>query len=356
MMCAEAAQRGARSAGARVVHVQAGLLEPSGVRALRSARPDVVLLLDGVGQAAERTLLRNAARLARARVRAPIVLAVREPCRGDGLALLRATGRTVVATDAVLGRPGEILARPARAAVADLLAAHLICGRASATSARFRRLARCTTPFATRLGVRELARQRGPDAGAVLVVDVGAATTDVYSAVPVRRAEPRVCVTVEADLGLRTGSPGILVEGQSEELIDPVEAELLAPAVRRLAEDPWFLPADAGARAEDRRLASLAAVLAARRHLRLAGEALAMAGVGLVVLTGGVFRQPDDRPLDRLRVAMRRDELLGPLLSDCPVAVDDGFALAPAGLLVARGRRELARTVLDAAIAPDTGR
>jgi uncharacterized protein (TIGR01319 family) len=351
----EAGYRVARSAGARVVHVQAGLLEPAGVRALRASRPDVVLLVDGVGPDAEGTLLRNAARLARARVRAPIVLAVHDPVRPDAQALLRATGRTVVATEPVLRGDGRLVPEPARAAVAELHAGHLVGGRGSATTARFRRLARRSTADAVRRGVLELARSRAGDRGAVLVVDVGAATTDVYSVSPPvgREDEPEPgWFTAEADLGMRATAAGILTEGQTEELVDPVEADLLAPAIRRLMEEPTFLPSDCGGRAEDRRLAALAAVLAARRHLRAVGQRLADVGIGLVVLTGGVFRQPEPDAMEAVRRTLRTDPVLRGPLGECPMAVDDGFALAPAGLLAARGHAKVARTVLDAAIAP----
>ncbi|MBO0876753.1 MAG: glutamate mutase L, partial [Pseudonocardia sp.] len=209
----EAGHRAACSAGARVVTVQAGLLEPAGVRALRSARPDVVLLVDAAGSGgrseAEQTLLRNAARLARARVRAPIVLAVRAEVRSDALAVLRATGRTVLATDAVFPSAGEIVPEPAREAVSELLAGHLVGGRGTATTARFRRLAKRTTPAAVRRGLVELTRARGCG-GAVLVVDVGSSTTDVYSAIAAADSPDgvRVRTTNEADLGMRPTATG----------------------------------------------------------------------------------------------------------------------------------------------------
>jgi hypothetical protein len=215
-----------------------------------------------------------------------------------------------------------------------------------------------STPVTVRLGVLELARGRAEPDGAVLVIDVGASTTEVYSVPPAPGddSEPdQVLVTAEADLGMRPTSEGILIDGQAEGIVDPVEADLLAPAVRRLAEETDFLPTDPGSRAEDRRLAALASVLAARRHLRSAGPRLAGVGVGLVVLTGGVFRQPDADGLEAVRLTLRTDPVLGPVLGGCPMAVDDGFALAPAGLLAAHGRPESARTVLEMAIAPDSG-
>jgi uncharacterized protein (TIGR01319 family) len=358
----EAGYQVARSAGARVVHVEAGPLEPAGVRALRSARPDVVLLLgpasgsatDSGTDSGERLLLRNAARLARARVRAPIVLSVPASARAQALELLASTGRTVLAADPVLCG-GEIVPEPAREAVAELLAGHLVGGRGTATTARFRRLARQPTPGAVLRGILELAGVRGPAGGAVLVIDVGFSTTDVYSVLPGRAAPGDARCTAEADLGMRPTSAGILIEGQAQGLVDPVEADLLAPTVHRLSEEPGFLPTDAGGRAEDRRLAALAAVLAARRHLRVVGSGLAEAGVGLLVLTGGVFRQPGRDGMAAVRSTLRNDVMLSTLLRGCPIAVDDGFALAPAGLLALAGRTDAARLVLDAAIAADPG-
>jgi uncharacterized protein (TIGR01319 family) len=340
--------------------VEAGELDPAGVRAMRASRPDVVLLLGGAGRGrdAERVLLANASRLAKARVRAPIVLSAAPSVRTDAAALLRSTGRTVLPTDSVLPAPGEIVCEPARAALAQLLPKHQIGGRGTATTARFRRLAQRCASDAVAAGLAELVRVRGVDAGAVLVVDVGSSTTDVYSLLPVTSdgGDPTgYCLTVEADLGMRIAAPGILVEGQAQSLVDPLEADLLSPTVQRLAEEAEFLPDDSGSRAEDRRLAALAAVLATRRHLRVAGRPLRERGIGLVVLTGGVFRQPDSGGLAAIRDTLRADAVLRELLEGCPVAMDDGYALAPAGLLVEAGRPEAARVVLDAAIAPDVG-
>lgn len=361
----EAGHRVACSAGARVVHVEAGELDPAGVRAIRASRPDVVLLLGGSGRGrdAERVLLANASRLAKARVRAPIVLAAAPNVRTDAAALLRSTGRTVLPTDPVLPAPGEIVCEPARQALAELLPKHLIGGRGSATTARFRRLAQHCASDAVGAGLTELVRVRGADGGAVLVIDVGSSTTDVYSALPTSESDGEPVgarddyrLTVEADLGMRVAAPGILVEGQAQSLVDPLEADLLMPTVRRLAEETDFVPDEAGSRAEDRRLAALAAVLAARRHLQQVGDPLRAVGVGLVVITGGVFRQPDSGGLAAIRDTLRADTVLKELLEGCPVAMDDGYALAPAGLLVAAGRPRAARVVLDTAIAPDVGR
>ena len=350
----EAGYRVARSAGARVVHVHAGPLDPGDVRVLRGSRPGVVLLTGGADGDDPAPLLHNAARLARARVRFPIVLAGNDAARDDALALLAATGRTVVACANVAPRPGELRPGPARAAVAELYAQHVLGGRGPAAAPRFRRLVRVGTPDAVSSGAALLAAMLGVR---VLVVDIGCATTDVHLAVPESPAasrsltpagsDPCSCSTAEGDLGMRSSAAGVLVEGQAEGVVDPVEADLLGPTVERMATEVGYVPRDAGSAAEDRRIAALAAVLAVRRHC-VAHEASGrvLGDIGLLVLTGGVFRRPDANGLAAVVATVRNDIVLAPLLAKARVAVDADFAVTPAGLLAAAGRADAARSLL----------
>jgi uncharacterized protein (TIGR01319 family) len=338
----EAGHRVARSAGSRVVHVHAGPLSPADVRTVRASRPGVLLLIGGADGDDPAPLLHNAARLARARVRFPVVLAGNAAARDDAVALLAATGRSVVACTNVSPRRGELVPEPARAAVAELYARQVVGVRGSSAGPRFRRLVRVGTPEAVGSGAAVLARMLG---ARVLVVDVGCATTDVHRAGPV--LEPGPSRTVEGDLGMRAAAAGVLVEGQVEGVVDPVEADLLGPTVARMTSELGYVPCDAGSAAEDRRIAALAAVLAVRRH-RAAQEAAgrALGDVGVLVLTGGVFRRPDADGLSAVVATLRADDVLAPLLADARVAVDADFTVTPAGLLAAAGHTDAARTLL----------
>ena len=338
----EAAHQVCRSAGARVVHVHAGPLESSAVRELRSNRPGVVLLIGGSDGDDPGVLLHNAGRLARARGRYPVVLAGNTSARDDALGLLRSTGRTVAACPNVVPRPGEIAPEEARRAVAELFSRHVLGLGSSVGGQRFRRMVRTRTPVAVGNGVAALARVAGTG---VVVVDVGSATTDVHSARPVDdTCVDAVLATVEGDLGVRSSAAGVLVEAQTEGVVDPVEADLLAPAVAALASSGPSVPADRGSAAEDRRLAAIAAVVALRRHLR--GRDEEAGEIGLVVLTGGVFRQNDPAGLAAVAETVRRDPVLMDALARVAVRVDSGSVLAPAGLLAAHGRGPAAETLL----------
>jgi uncharacterized protein (TIGR01319 family) len=289
LVTAEAGHRVGLSAGAQVVHVAAGSLDAAAVVALRAARPDVILLVGGTDGGDGATLLHNARKLGTARLRIPVVVAGNAQVRSQAAGLL--TDRRVPVTVAgnVLPRIGVLDPGPARAAIREVFLRHVIGGKRLSRGARFASLVRAATPDAVLAGVALLAD--GTGAG-VLVVDVGGATTDVYSALlPDAEAEtgPRRDVagtlwrsrTVEGDLGVGVGAAGVVAAAAVEKL----------PGVDISGGRPF----DPGT---DRLLASIAATVALRRHAR--GHSAApgqprtggrdLRDVRLVVGSGGVLR------------------------------------------------------------------
>jgi uncharacterized protein (TIGR01319 family) len=348
LVSVEAGYRVALSAGAKVVHVSAGELDVAGLRTLRAARPDVLLLTGGTDGGDTRVLLHNARRLAASRIACPIVLAGNATVQQEALTLLLATRRTVVVTGNVLPDVGELAPAPARAAIREVFLAHVIGGKGLSRGPRFRRLVRSVTPDAVLTGVGRLAGQL-TERGAVLVIDVGGATTDVYSAVadnePERHAValPADRRTVEGDIGMRWSARGVLAEAVAERLLSDAEAAALAEPVRYRTEHVDSVPDDP---AVDTRLAGLAAVLAARRHLRLIDTRLGPRGAGLLVLSGGVFRHADTDRLDEIATTLRQDPVLRPVIRHADIVVDTDHVLAPAGLLADAGHPEIADALL----------
>lgn len=342
LVSTEAGHRVALSAGAKVVHVSAG--ELPNVHALRAARPDVVLLVGGTDGGDEKVLLHNATRLAKARVTVPIVLAGNKNAQPEALSIL--DGRTVVPTDNVLPDVGELAPGPARAAIRDVFLSHVIGGKGLSRGPRFRELVRTVTPDAVLSGVAVLASKE--EEGAVLVVDVGGATTDVYSAVstvdddgPARTvALPPDRRTVEGDIGMRVSAPGVIAEAVAERLL-PADTELMAKA-RHRNENVDFVPATDEEHEDDLRIAELAATIAIRRHLRMIDGRLGPKGAATLVLSGGVFRHADS--LAATEKALRTT--LGPILKDARVVVDREGRLGPAGLLAQTGHQATATTLL----------
>jgi uncharacterized protein (TIGR01319 family) len=300
LVTAEAGHRVGLSAGARVVHVAAGRLDSAAVAALRGARPDVVLLVGGTDGGDADTLVHNAQRL---RSKVPVVLAGNADATTTVVDILGGHGTPVTATANVLPRIGVLNAQPARAAIREVFLRHVIGGKKLSREPRFASLVRGATPDVVLTAVELLAAQTGQD---LAVVDVGGATTDVYSVLaPDPEREPEVAGTlwrsrtVEGDLGVRWSAPGVVEAARQERLISSTEEGPLAASAAARATDPRWLPADSGDRAVDLRLAALAAIVALRRHARddAAGPPGAprrggkdLSRVRLAVGSGGVFR------------------------------------------------------------------
>ena len=238
VVTAEAGARVGLSAGAKVVHVSSGPLDPDRLDALASARPDVVLLVGGTDGGDAEVLLHNAARLAAAGPRVPYVVAGNAEVRDEVVALLEARKRTVVACANVLPRIGVLDPLPARAAIREVFVRHVIGGKGLTKGPRFARLVRGATPDLVLAGVE---RYADSGVGDVLLVDVGGATTDVYSALTPDAEEAdlhREVVeimwrgrTVEGDLGMRWSATGVADAAGAERLVAGGEHDLIEAAV-----------------------------------------------------------------------------------------------------------------------------
>ena len=323
------------------MHVAAGRLTGTDLQALAAAAPDVVLLVGGTDGGEAGVLRHNAAALAAAplqgpgasvrvpggsgvlRRSVPVVLAGNVAVRDEVCALLTGAGVPVTPADNVLPDIGRLAPESARAAIREVFLTHVIGGDRLSTDPRLRRWVRAVTPDAVLDGVAALAELRaGAQVPGVLVLDVGGATTDVHC-VPAADAEqtsllrsavgvPARRRTVEGDLGVQASADALRDAARAEGLPVP-GGDLLA-------------------------LGEAAAVVALRRHLRAEaaygpGGASAR-GVGLVVLSGGVFRHADPAAVAAVvqRVGADRGGA-GGVLAGTDVVVDRRYVLAAAGLL-----------------------
>lgn len=350
VVSAEAGRRVGLSAGARVVHVHAGPLGTADLAALRAARPDVLLLVGGTDGGNAEVLLHNANRLGAARVPVPVVLAGNAEVAEQAAEALRRRRRSVEVTGNVLPRIGTLEPLPARAAIREVFLRHVIGGKHLSRGPAFARMVRAATPDAVLAGVEALAdgapADGVPGAGDVLVVDVGGATTDVYSVLtpqgedagPSREVVATLwrARTVEGDLGMRWNAPGVVEAAVAERLLGE-EAAGLARYAAAMAADPAALPRDDAEREADTALARLAATVALRRHGRPASPSASprpLRDVGLLVGSGGVLRHG---------AGPVREAVLRPQLADhgggwavpdrARIAVDARYLLFAAGLL-----------------------
>jgi uncharacterized protein (TIGR01319 family) len=335
LVTAEAGHRVGLSAGARVVHVAAGRLTAAGLTALRSDRPDVLLLVGGTDGGDAEVLRHNANRLATARLRVPVVLAGNIEVRDDVTTSLRSHGVSVVATENVLPRIGVLNPAPARAAIREVFLRHVIGGKRLSSGPRFASLVRGATPDVVLTAVELLADQLDGD---LLVIDVGGATTDVYSVrEPVHSDDVAGALwrsrTVEGDLGLRWSAPSVLSAAVAERLLTADDAAALDEAARTRCEHPDLVPQTDADHFVDATLARLSATVAVRRHAR--GQTMDLRQVRLLVGSGGVLRHGIDAGRVVLAKVLNDNEGGWALPRSARTVLDRDYVLAPAGLLAA---------------------
>jgi uncharacterized protein (TIGR01319 family) len=338
---AQAGWRVGLSAGAKVVHVASGLLSGPDVHDLRGARPDIVLLVGGTDGGNADVLLHNAERLAHMRVAAPIVVAGNADAADEVAAVLAASGRRFEVTDNVLPQIGVIAPKGARAAIRAAFLHHVIGGKHLSKGTEFVDMVRAATPDAVLAGVQVLADSVDGD---VLVIDVGGATTDVYSALQPQGEDAGLAKdvvaplwqsrTVEADLGMRWSAEGVLEAAHREAL--PVSDELPGYAAR-VARETAHLPAGPGEQALDLELARLAAMVAVRRHARPASPGASprlLADVVHVIGSGGVLRHAETGEQRAVLRAVTGDHAGGwRVPREARVATDTAYLLFAVGLL-----------------------
>ncbi len=320
-----------------------------------------MLLVGGTDGGNVEVLQHNAGVLADRHLAVPVVLAGNADVRDDLTAVLSAAGVAVTATANVLPVIGRLDAMPARLAIREVFIRHVIGGKGLSRRADFPAMVRAATPDAVLAGVELLAdgAAGAPGAGDVLVVDVGGATTDVYSVVTpqgedaVLRKEVVEVLwrsrTVEGDLGMRWNASGVVDAAVAERLVDAAEEPRLRAAAQQRVADPAYLPDDDAGRDDDARLAQLAVTVALRRHGRGGKD---LREVAVVVGSGGVLRHATPARAGRI-LAPATGDLAGgwAVPEQATTVVDSRYVLAATGLL-AQEHPDVAAALVTGVLAP----
>jgi uncharacterized protein (TIGR01319 family) len=231
------------------------------------------------------------------------------------------------------------------------------------------------TPYAVLQLVEAISRQ-APEFGEFLLVDMGGATTDVYSCCHDERGaervvyrglpEPRIKRTVEGDLGMRVSSASAARAAEAD--LQPEEAEALAGYVGQLAQNPGLLASTPAQQECDRWLAGACFKQALLRHagthrrvFTAAGETFVQTGkdlrpVSRVIGSGGYLSQDAGfEPGRALRGATGDQAETLPLVpQNFDYLRDEGCLLPLLGNLVCDHEGPAVRTALSCLVATST--
>lgn len=211
----EAGRRAALGAGAKIVGSYSFELSKAELREIEDIAPDIVLLTGGTDGGNKKVITHNAALLARSGPGVTnVIVAGNKSAYDDVAALFAGSGKNVIYTGNVMPEIGVLAVEAANAKIRDLFIARITEAKGIGRARNMIADVIMPTPAAVLEAATLLADGTGgqPGIGELLLIDVGGATTDVYSVAKgaptagsvhfLGLPEPYAKRTVEGDLGL----------------------------------------------------------------------------------------------------------------------------------------------------------
>ena len=215
VLTSKAARMAASSAGAKVVKTYSYEISPSEAEEIAEINPDLILLCGGTDGGNKESILKNAEILSRIPGHFSIVVAGNKSAEKEIEELLLRTEKPFVITENVMPSFNELNIAPAKKCIMQLFIDRIIQAKGLSRAQELAFSEIIPTPLAV-LNACELLSKGYHDEkgfGELMAVDLGGATTDVYSIAKgdptsgniVQRGlpEPFSKRTVEGDLGMR---------------------------------------------------------------------------------------------------------------------------------------------------------
>ena len=294
-LTAEAARQASLGAGAKVLKVFSFQLTEDDVQDILSIDPDIFLLVGGTDGGNSECILHNARMLAESGFRFPVVIAGNRSCARECERIL--AGHEVYVCENVMPRFGALNTEPTRKKIREIFLTRIIEAKGLTKAAELVNGILMPTPSAVLKAMRLLAEGCEGESGLgdLVAVDVGGATTDIYSMADGMPAtantvfkglpEPYDKRTVEGDIGMRYSVRGIAEAGgirRVSELSGLSEEKCLSLIEQISAQTDLVPEEDSDLEKLDYALASLAVETAVRRHAGTVEEAYTIMGLSYV--------------------------------------------------------------------------
>ncbi|ODU56846.1 MAG: MutL protein [Clostridium sp. SCN 57-10] len=293
-LTAEAARQASLGAGAKIAKVYSFELTEDDIEDIDAIKPDIFLLVGGTDGGNSECILHNAQMLAGCKSDFPVVIAGNRTAARQCARYLE--GRETLICENVMPKFGVLNIEPAQKQIRQIFLRRIIQAKGLSKATALVSGILMPTPSAMMHAMQLLAEGCKDEKGIgdLVGVDVGGATTDIYSiadgmphdtnTVYKGLPEPYVKRTVEGDIGMRYSIHGIVeAAGISRvaQLSGLSEARALE-LVNYLSEHTDVVPQDAEQEALDFALASLAIETAVIRHAGTMEEAYTMMGLAYV--------------------------------------------------------------------------
>ena len=354
----EAAKLASLGAGAKVVGIYAFQLTEDDLEDIRTAKPDIFLLVGGTDGGNTECIIHNAKMLASMDADFPIVVAGNRTAARECERIL--SGREVYVCPNVMPKFGVLRIEPTQKQIREIFLNRIIQAKGLSKAAELLSDIMMPTPAAVLQAMELLSQgcEGEPGIGELVAVDVGGATTDVYSVadgMPQHMntvfkglPEPFAKRTVEGDIGMRYSIQGIVDAATPERIsaLSGLSVKRVTELVEDLKQNTDKVPnGDPELEALDYALASMAIEEAVRRHSGTIEETYTMMGltyvqtgkdltkVKQIVVTGGslIHTKRTEEIAKHAQFSPAQPTSLRP--KDADVWVDRTYILAAMGLL-----------------------
>jgi uncharacterized protein (TIGR01319 family) len=359
-LTAEAAKKAALSAGAKVMKVYSYELNREEAEEIGSLKPDILLLTGGTDGGNRDVILHNAWMISAIGHELSVVVAGNKSVAEDVAAILNHSGKHVNICDNVMPEFNVLNIEPARYAIRNIFLKRIIYAKGLTRIQEVMDEIMMPTPSAVLNAARLLSTGYGTERGMgdLMVVDVGGATTDVYSIAagnPTRSGimvkglpEPFAKRTVEGDLGVRY-SAFTLTEVVGLDNISSftgLSPQLIKRYITRFTQCPGLLPKNDGQMAlVDYGLACAAVKTSVERHVGQVEIGYSVSGITyiqsgkdlsdtkVVIGTGGVVVNSSNcrEVLQQSAFDMNHSNILKPKSPE--LFIDERYIMAAMGLL-----------------------
>ena len=371
-LTSKAAKMAAESAGAKVIRTYAYEISETEQAEIAVARPDIILLCGGTDGGNKEVIINNAALICEVPGSFSIIAAGNKSASRELEGIFARSGKEYLITKNVMPVFGRLDTEPARSAIRDIFIERIIDAKGLAGVQRMAQREIIPTPLAVLRGCEllSLGTKKTPGIGEFLAIDVGGATTDVYSMAKGAPSLGNVLVkglpepyskrTVEGDLGMRHSAGFLLDEAGVETIAEACGASTdeVSAWVRKCAANPETLaPQNSKERAIDEKLAGCAVEIAVDRHCGVLehiytpmGEMYTLTGKDLsaiprVIGIGGAIKN-SAHPVEILRHAVFTMKKAGRMFPKAPAFLLDKRYIFSAMGLVGTVDPELALAIM----------
>jgi len=226
----EAAKRAALGAGAKVVGIFSFMLTTKQAKEIENLTPDIILLAGGTDGGEKNTIIHNAKTIADSGLTVPVVMAGNRVAAEEVVEVFAQSGKFLQVVDNVMPIINKLNVEPARDVIREIFIKRSVEAKGLSKINQYIDGIVMPTPLAVLEASKTLAEVIY---NGVVVVDVGGATTDVYSVTDGLPRDLQIMVkglpepyakrTVEGDLGVRHNIGSIIEAIGEEKFIDAVK-------------------------------------------------------------------------------------------------------------------------------------